>query len=610
MNWDHVKEEITKEVESIINTLDPAFEIGECLDLYHSVLRYKVSLQTKNDLDGLDRHVSSILEEIFIDNQVSPTSIGVFCKNFEQFVKKIYYILEENEYIEGENHLDHTKLQALGPFLSSLNKIRPIYLDNNKKDVYEQELAELIDGKVQFKINPANGKKLYQRLYPSSISFDKYEQMSDVNSEIKYQNTFVEYLLRAIILKNEESHQAPYRTKIENLTNLSYTLISELWIINFFKSEIGIAIKKNNTKNGVFDDFIETEKRRLKSRGDRFISLNLLQIGTSESEVSFIEDVIQHKTERIRILGQGGSGKTTTLEYLVYKDCIEWSNNPVSKKIPVLLTLSNLSFSDTIIKGISKRLNVDEDFVEELLETNEIALYLDGVNEIVENRESKKNKLRQIDSLIQQYPKLKILITDRYEFDVYQSEMFQIPTFLIQKLTNNQIEEFVDKYCMGNDEQKNKVLNILETKSNIKDLFLRPLVLTRAIEIIKTENDLPIKEVRIIEKFLDIMLQREKNEKKDPLLNIGAFKLLLSFAANEIWKKNKSNAPVNTFAFNKILVEASQFFGLESFNAGYVSRIGYELEILSKVDDLIQFYHQSYMEFFCQYYLRYQINEI
>lgn len=607
MNWDQVKDEIAKEVESIISTIDPAFEISRCLDLYSSVLKYKVSIPTKNDLDGLDRILTTILDEIFVGNQVNSTSIGTFCKNFEQFVKKVYYILEESEFIEGENHLDHTILQALGPFLGALNKIRPIYLDASGGEVTELELAGFNDGKPIYKLDENSGNKRYQRLYSSSLSFDKYLDMKDVEAETKYHNTFIEYLLRAIILKNEESHQAPYRSKIENLTNLSSTLIAQLWIIDFFKKELGIAIKKVNIKNREFDDYIESEIRRLKKRSEKFISLNLKEIGNSSSNLDFIEDVIKNKSERIRILGQGGSGKTTTLEYLVYKDCVEWSESSGNSRIPVLITLSNLSYSDSIITGISKRINVGEDYVEELLETNEIALYLDGINEIVENRESKKNKLRQIDSLIETYPKLKILITDRYEFDIYQSEMFRVPTFLIQKLTKNQIEEFVKKYCYNDNTQKEKVLRILESKENIQELFLRPLVLTRAIEIIKIENELPDKEVQIIEKFLNILLQREKNEKKDPLLNITSFKLLLSYAANEIWYRNKSNAPIHVFAFNKILVEASEKFGLEKFNAGYISRIGYELEILAKGDDLIQFYHQSYMEFFCNYYLKYEI---
>ena len=148
----------------------------------------------------------------------------------------------------------------------------------------------------------------------------------------------------------------------------------------------------------------------------------------------------------------------------------------------------------------------------------------------------------------------------------------------------------------------------LKSKKGIQELLLRPLVLTRAIEIIKIDNDLPEKEGQIIEKFLDTLLRREKDEKKDPLLNITHFKLLLSYAANYIWVSNdKSNIPIHEFSFNKLLIRAADEYGLEKSNAGYVTRIGYELEILSKNDEYIQFYHQSYMEFFVKHHLKYEL---
>jgi len=57
-----------------------------------------------------------------------------------------------------------------------------------------------------------------------------------------------------------------------------------------------------------------------------------------------------------------------------------------------------------------------------------------------------------------------------------------------------------------------------------------------------------------------------------------------------------------------MLVDAAEKFGLEKSNAGYVSRIGYELEILSKNDEHIQFFHQTYIEYFCKHYLKYELH--
>jgi len=612
MDWESLKQKIIQELESTINTIDPAFDIDHCLNIYFKILKFKINVPNKNNLDGLENTIEESLKAYFKDNRIDSILIGDFCKNFEPFVKKIYYILEEGDFVDKDYQLNPNKLEALTPFLSVLNKIKPIYLDNEGKDVTDVSFAKIDEGKPLKKLNPDSGHVLYERLYKSSLSFDKYVDVNDIELNTKFENSFLLYFLKAIILKNEQSHQNPSHSKAEEVANMNATLISELWIINFLKKELQSAFKTVNYRNKEVDEYIKGEINRLKNQNTKFVSLNLLELTSRNSEIGkkgFIENILGSNLNRLRILGQAGSGKTTTLEFLFYSDAVRWLENQKNSKLPVFISLSNILSQESILQNISKKINTDIHYVEELLETDELKLYLDGINEIVENRETKKLKLQEIASILEEYPKLTVILTDRYEFDSYQNNMFNIPTFIIQKINDDQIEEFVRKYCYNNEDQTQHVLEILNSKTKIKELLLRPLVLTRAIEIIKIDNDLPEMEGQIIEKFLDTLLKREKDEKKDPLLNINQFKLLLSFAANNIWfKNNRSNAPVHEFTFNKILVKGAEEFGLEKYNAGYVTRIGCELEILMKNDELIQFFHQSYIEFFVKHYLKYEVH--
>lgn len=607
-NLEKIKDNIIKELKYEINLIDPAFDLDSCLNIYFQVLKFKISISIKNDLGGLHKIVTDSLYEFFIEDQVSETSIGLFCKNFEQFVKKVYYVLEEGEFISSEFVLDHNKLMPLTPYLSVLNKVKSIYKDGSNKDVYDVEFATLVDGKPKFKINPQTNAKEYFRLYPSSLSFDDYNNLDDSRLSEKFQNSFIPYLIKSIILKNEQSHQAPERTKVSNLENFNTSLIAQLWIINFFKKELSESIKKDSLKKKDFENYINYEFEKSSKQFSKFVPLSLKELvnNSVNENISFIDEILKNNNNRIRVLGQGGSGKTTTLEFLLHKQIIQYKNNQLNSKLPVIVFLSNLKSNETIIEHLANKINVSVQYLNELLETNHLILYLDGINEIVETKESKKNKLQEIGNIIDKYPKLSIIVTDRYEFDTYQSNMFSLPTFLIQKLDPQQINDFVAKYCDNSEELTNHVLSVLNTKKNIKDLLLRPLLLTRAIEIIKNDSDLPEMEGQIIERFIDGLLKREKDEKKDPSLNIKYFKLLLSYVANKIWDTHKSNVAIHEFAFNKWLVEASNTFGVENFNAGYVSRIGYELEILSKTDDYIQFFHQSYLEFFCKHYIKYE----
>lgn len=606
---DAIKRAVIKELKTEVNLIDPAFNIENILGIYFQVLKFKTSIPSKNDLNGLENTINEILYENFAQNQINATSIGVFCKNFEQFIKKIYYVLEEGDFVSSDHIMDHNKLQPLLPFLTVLNKIKPIYIDINNKDVEDVEFAKHVDYKPKLKINPETKTQVYKRLYPSSLSFDKYVNINDTDLNDKFRNSFTLYLIKAIILKNEQSHQAPDRSKISNLENLNVSLIAELWVVDFFKKELIQSFKKKSFRNQDFQDYITNELEKYSEQDKKFVSLNLKELKNNKTsdKSNLIGDLLADGNSRMRILGQGGSGKSTTIEYLLYHEALKWKGNSTESKIPIIVPLSNLKAQETILEYISDKINVERGYINELLESNNLILYLDGINEIVENRESKKNKLQEISNILENYPKLTVIITDRYEFDSYQSDMFNVTTFLIQKLNVDQMNEFVEKYCNYSVELSEHVLNVLKSKVNIQELLLRPLVLTRAIEIIKSNNDLPEMEGQIIGKFIDSLLIREKNEKKDPLLNVSNFKLLLSYAANEIYSKHKSNVAVHEFLFNKWLVAAAENFGIEKFNAGYISRIGYELEILSKNEELIQFYHQSYLEFFCKQYLKYEL---
>ena len=606
MNWDLIKKKVKKEVGPIINGIDPGFDIENSVNIYAKVLSYQISIKTRNDLSGLEGDITRTLNQIYIEDRTDNISIGLFSKNFEQFVKKIYYILEEGGFVRQE--LDHTKLQTIGAYLNKLNQIKPIYLNAQGEQVGEISLAQYINGAPRYKTNKGTKDICCFKLVPEDIPLSKYETIEDPELNEKYRDNFMLYFIKAYILKNEQSHQSPDRPKHQSLINFNSTLIAELWIIDFFKKELSTAFKKDSFRKKDYHEYINNEIDRLIRLNNKFVSLNLKPtIGNNNETISgLIEDIFPIKINRMRILGQGGSGKTTTLEFLLLQDALKWNESPNNSKIPVIIYLANLDSNENVLTAIANKLNTGIEDIEELLESNDLILYLDGINEIVENRESKRQKIQEIDAIIEEYPNLSIIITDRFEYDSYQSNMFNIPTFLIQKLERSQVKNFIEKYCNNSAEQALLVLDVLSSKNTIQELLLRPLILTRAIEIVKIDNDLPEKEGLIIEKFIDLLLRREKDEKKDPLLNINNFKLLLSYAASEIYNKYKTNASVHDFAFNKLLVEGNQKFGLETFNAGYITRIAFELEILMKMGELIQFFHQSYLDYFCSRYIKYE----
>ena len=607
-NLELIKKSILKEIESIIHDVNSAIDVNETLSIYFNLIQSSIAIPNADNLGGLEFEIKNSLEEIFVNGNTDAILIGNFCKNFEQFVKQIYYVLDSNGFIESDKRLDLTKQLTLLPFLSKLNCVRPYYLDRENQDVLEKEDALIEDGYPKFKYDANSNRKIYQRIYPSSISFDDYSLEDISKIDAKFGNKFLKFLVKAVLLKNEQSHQSPGRNRLENLSNCYNTLITELLLVNFFKRELDQSVKNESFANRDFGVYVASEIKRIEKQNSRYVSLNLRKFNTQivDPVIGFIEDLLPLNNNRIRILGYGGSGKTTTLEYLLFKDSVTWIKNRGVSKVPVLISLANLSSHESIVLAISRKLNVEVDYVNELLQTNFIKIYLDGINEISDNRDSKMRKLQEISTLIDDYPEVSIILTDRYEFDSYQNNMFNIETFTIEKLNKDQFDSFIQNYCIEDNNQYDLVSRVLKTKTNIDELLSKPLILARAIEIIKVESSLPDKEGEIIEKFIEILLRREKDEKRDPLLHINNFKLLFAFVANEIYMASKSNIGVTEFTFGRYINDAAVFYGLEKFNSGYTIRIGYELEILQKSDNLISFFHQSYFEYFCSYFLKYR----
>lgn len=605
-DWEKVKETIINNISGTINTIEPTFDINENLDLFKKVINYKISLNHKENLDRLKETIVETLSVIYIERKMCTDSFDKFCQNFEPIIKQLYFILEEGEKINYENKLAYsTKRFALNPYLNGINNItRPKYIDSKNNIVDDVLLADQIDGEPKIKINKSSKEPEVFRLYPKSISFDKFESVNDPNLNTKYANSFNLYIIKAVLLKNSQSHGTPNTT----ISDFHSSLIAILHTINFFKKELKECFRTHELQNNNYSEHIEIDINRLKKQKSEYVSLYVeemsMDINTSKG---LIESLIEKNITRFRILGHGGSGKTTTIEYLYYQDCCNYIK-AVSSKLPIYIHLGNIKSNETIKDFILKKINITNEKYNELIISNQLKIYLDGINEIIESRESKREKLLEISSIIDDNPKLDIIITDRYDFDQEQNNPFNIPNFQIQPLNEEQIIEFVTKACESED-VINDVKLKLDAKPNIERLLSKPLLLTRAIEIVKVEKELPENETKLIEKFIDILLNREKNDKKDPLLKTREFKWLYSYVADFIWTTNRSNSfiPINTF--NKKLVEASKHFGLETSNAGYVIRIGYELQILRKVDEEVQFFHQNYIEYFLNLYNKYQYLE-
>lgn len=639
-------------------------------DINHDIRNH--NLKNLDSTEKLDMKWN-FLEEYLIDND--DKNYNNFCLSFEFFVKHLFYFLTLNsQFHEGNKaFLSNDKKPTLSHFLSQLNKmptqnsekklhsvdtfdcynlgkdlietlekeLEQIGLNqlsedkifeirhNHKNEIKEKQLEiekkeKNISSEINCGISEEKLSKLKSRLNKSKEELrvlidtkpvDKYcdDQRSEKKEKIdvlrtRYSESNIDgCLIDSVFLKNKASHQSEDLRKSDIVHNVGTILTSEIYLIYFFKSELEHCFRLMSTHSELAQDYVINKLEELSEEQNRYVPLLLKNINEKDAREEFISDIFKNH-KQFQIVGQGGNGKTTSLKNLFFR-CLEDFNNKKTEILPIFLELSKINKESTISSELAEIVKLEENKIDEMLINNQLLLFLDGLNEIhsPSDRERIMREVEELDS------KTKIIISFRQDHDPQIPNYFSFPIFLIQELKENQYEDFVGKYCGENKEMAEHVLKIIEKQpENLKQLFKKPLLLSRAIEVYKDKNlKLPQTENEIISAFIDKLLTREKEEKKDPILDIYFFKLILNGVAAEINKKyGLLNIPVPKFFFITQINNCARDLGIGiggegNMSSNYIFRICYELEIItSENDDDVKFFHQSYLAFFNSEYIK------
>lgn len=604
-NFERLKEELKTEIERELHQIDPSIDLNGCLDLYYQVIKFKYSEPTNYDLSGLSEKVNRTLTDIFISKKNDKILLFDFCKTFEVYIKMLYHVLLEGEFIKENKKIISFNGGTIGSYLRALDFVKLKFKDKTGNDVEE-------DYAFNRKISTKDGEQQFFKYVDLNLDSLNNSTEQEVKIYITDNNRelYLFYLIQSYKYKNITSHQEPNLSINEAHKRFTTTFICQIHLIHFFRREIKKSLSRFSFRQEDFNIYLDNLESKFKAKKNRYISLSLLEIrdDAKEAQTGLIEEIISMHP-RLRLLAQAGCGKTTTLEYLTYKNVKRYRTDK-NNVLPVLIYLGNLAKEQSIINAISNQINRTEEETQILLKENRIQLYLDGINEINTSLNDKKKKIEEINDLLMGLPKLFVLITDRFVNDIEQTNFFpSLTTLEIVKLNEQQIDSFIDEY-IRNEETKAIAKKIITENKKLNHLFEKPLFLSRALEIINIKHELPSGEGKIIGNFIEIILNREKNEKADTWMNIKEFKKIYAYLAHCIYEKNKSNvinAPIHELNISKYIKEGAEFFGIENSvqtgYPGYMKRIGLELEILVINDDYVKFFHDNYFEYFHSQYM-------
>jgi hypothetical protein len=556
-NWIELKSELISDLTSSFKSQSD-FHINETVDTMVSIIKKE---QLNEIADAL--HIRYI-EQNFSKFDSSRTLLA---GQIESYIKSVYKNI--NETVEGElkkclvkfftdfNYLSRNS-ESFNFFAKDettmISRFSPGHFDGKMpfgkefKHSYDLRNAIIHDGHLHGGEKPSNDNLPYDiRSIMVSIIFFTHKYSSKLNKVFDNQN---------------EAFITPYLLKV----------ISEF--------------RKWQTK------FVHTDGREDFTIMDAYAIEQKSDKGNDDSErKGTIEYLRKNEVpeKRMIIWADAGMGKSTTMQYLAYKDAIELRDKK-SNKIPVYLQLKLQTDKDISIEdSIYKELSVDKQSGIRLLQKGRINLFLDGLNEILKDlREQKK---REIENLLNEYPDVFITISNRPQsYNTFE----KVPVFQLLKMTGPQINTFIQRNT-SSEKVKKLISDQIKINKPLELMISTPLMLWMLINVVEERGDIPTSKTIIIEEFMKRIYKREAA--KDSDFNIDDIDSLLRYLGAESYNINDSNAGMSRTQVEKILIKRKNDFGFNT-SITYFLETTTRLNILAKDDKLYSFSHQEYQTYF------------
>lgn len=528
----------------------------EIIDLFLVFLKKPIDdLEVR--LEGIQTRVPNAMNKLFLESISSMDKASFFPEfaKVEPFLKKIVYFIDRPKFIEIESA--------------------------------RSGLAACID---------------FLGLNPTGIRLDRTSPESVVGNP-----DFLEHILRCYYLRNIESHKCKTWTNKELYVNVESILVVYLYCI-YLHSDV---LRKVLLFQPHFNSYLEKVVSDFEIWRERFVHITGIErfdeipIHAIESEDWGKSDKVglrEGKIDELRksidensmvILGEPGMGKSTTLQYMSYNDAKSiLSGDDNLHKIPVYIELKLLSRDESVFGCCLQKLEITSEQLSELFGEGRITLFLDGLNEVY--YELRKPIRHEIAQLLNDYKRLFIIITSRPL--AYSNEFKNTPVFNLQKLNDEQVEEFLLKNCA---QEKIRLMLIKEINVNARlgKIVRVPLLLKMLVNVVLNNGGaIPENKTKIIYHFIQNLYKRER-EKQIETIDLRIIHRLLCFLGHSTRSINASNVGWRIEQFETIIerrIERSRF----NLNVYEFIDMAVDLHILVRDGEKYSFIHELYQEYF------------
>ncbi|RYY39400.1 MAG: NACHT domain-containing protein [Chitinophagaceae bacterium] len=545
--------------------------ISSLCDLLYCFLNFECN---EPSLQRLKQNFENDFSKIYLlDRLELPSAIEGLAATFESFLRKLAYIKYPSELWEGDQNYKGIAKSTLYDLIAG--KIQPRDQNSNLPDLefptplvsnsgVSKAILDFVRGELRNAVHSARNYSRTQLIQYSNLVLGAYLIAVYDNKQLLQLKFFPEFNYLEGIVRNKEFNKV-HKNYIDLLGKeevLDYdTIAIEQLDGHRLLASLEFAIDSNEE-----DELLEDKQRT--------------EIARVDSVVNIAKD-----TERFFIIGEPGSGKTTSLQKILFDSAKSFLASQLNSHLPIFIKASSYSESKSFKRLIEEE--VQFALLDELERKYPLLILIDGLNEIEDSY--KRRAFAELKWMLEKHSKTRFIFSSR-TFGFNSDWGLQI--FELKRFNESQIKQLIIKVI--GDEKGNELWLQVEGNRQILELAHNPLMLMMIIAVsTKSGNKIPPNKGILYQLFNDTILAREKrfyktdvNTKKDVLSYLAFW-----MRSNGIFK-NIHKAKAKTLIQEKLLAI--------NHSVG-ANELLYELSdnnfFIDKGDEL-EFYHETHQEYF------------